>query len=64
MPQYRAYIIGSDGEFQNSVSLECADDEVALKKARQLVGGHHVELWQYTRKIASFDHNSQSIFRA
>jgi len=63
MPQYRAYIIGSDGEFQNSVPLECADDAVALKKAKQLVGGHHVELWQYTRKIASFDHNAQRIFQ-
>jgi hypothetical protein len=64
VPQYRAYIIGSDGEFQNSVPLECADDAVALKKAKQLVDGHHVELWQYTRKIASFDHNAQRIFQA
>jgi hypothetical protein len=55
MPQYRAYIIGSDGELQSSFSLECADNEVALKKAKQLVGGHHVELWQHTRKIAAFD---------
>ena len=46
MTQYCAYIIGSDGEFQNSVSLECADDEVAVKRAKQLVGGHHIELWQ------------------
>jgi hypothetical protein len=64
MPQYRAYIIGSDGEFQNSVSLECVDDEVAVQKAKKLVGGHHVELWQYTRKIATLDHNPQRIFRA
>jgi hypothetical protein len=63
MPQYRAYIIGSDGEFQNSVALECADDEVAFKKAEQLVGGHHVELWQSTRKIATFDHKPQRIFQ-
>jgi hypothetical protein len=64
MPQYRAYIIGSDGAFHNSVSLECADDEVAFKKAEQLVGGHHIELWQYTRKIATFDHKARPIFRA
>jgi hypothetical protein len=64
MPQYRAYFIGSDGEFQNSVPLECADDAAALKKAEQLVGGHHVELWQYTRKIATFDHKPQRIFQA
>jgi hypothetical protein len=63
MPQYRAYIIGSDGEFHNSVALQCADDAVALQEAEQLVGGHHVELWQFTRKIATFDHKSQRIFQ-
>jgi hypothetical protein len=55
MPDYRAYIIGSDGEFQESVPLDCADDNVAMMKARQLVDGHHVELWQLTRKIARFE---------
>jgi hypothetical protein len=54
MPDYRAYIIGTDGEFQESVPLDCADDNVAMLKARQLVNGHHVELWQCTRKIAWF----------
>ena len=64
MPQYRAYIIGSDGEFQNSVPLECPDDAVARKKARQLINGHHVELWQSTRKIATFDHKPHAAFQA
>ena len=50
MTQYQAYIIDSDDEFKNSVTLECADDEVALERAKQLVGGHHFELWQYTRR--------------
>ena len=63
MVQYRAYVIGSDGEFQNSVSLECADDELAVKRAKQLVGGHHIELWQYTRKIATVAHNPHRIFQ-
>jgi hypothetical protein len=64
MPQYRAYIIGSDGEFQNSVPLECADDAIARKKAKQLVDGHHVELWQLTRKIATFHCKPHGIFQA
>ena len=55
MPDYRAYIIGSDGEFQESVPLDCPDDNVAMMKAKQLVDGHHVELWQRTRKIARFE---------
>ena len=64
MPKYRAYIIGSDGEFHNSVLFECSNDEVAFKKAEQLVGGHHVELWQHIRKIATFDHKPQRVFQA
>jgi hypothetical protein len=55
MPDYRAYIISSDGRFQKSLSLDCADDNVAILKAKQFVDGHHVELWQRTRKIATFE---------
>jgi hypothetical protein len=67
MPDYRAYIIGSDGEFQESVPLDCADDNVAMLKAKQLVDGHRVELWQRTRKIAWFEPKTshlQRMFRA
>jgi hypothetical protein len=64
MPQYRAYIVSPDGEFQTSIPLDCADDAVARKKAKQLVYGHHVELWQLTRKIATFDHKPHGIFQA
>jgi hypothetical protein len=64
MTQYCAHIIGSDGEVHNSIPFECPDDQVALKKAEQLVGGHHVELWQHTRKIATLDHNPQRVFQA
>jgi len=64
MTQYRAYIIGTDGEFKSSGPLECADDAVALKKAKQFVDGHHVELWQFTRKIAAFDGKTRRIFQA
>jgi hypothetical protein len=67
MPNYRAYIIGSDGGFQESVPLDCADDNMAMMKAKQLVGGHHVELWQRTRKIARFEPKTghrQRMFRA
>jgi hypothetical protein len=67
MPDYRAYIFGTDGEFQESVPLDCADDNVAMLKAKQLVNGHHIELWQCTRKIALFESkpgHRQSIFPA
>lgn len=56
MPEYRVYIVGSDGHFQSSVPLVCADDDEALEHAQQLVDGHDVELWQRARKIARLDH--------
>jgi hypothetical protein len=64
MAQYRAYIIGLDGEFQNSVPFECPDDALARRKAKQLVDGHHVELWQSTRKVATFDPKPHGVFQA
>lgn len=56
MPEYRVYIIGSDGHFQSSIALECTDDAAAIEQARHLVDGHDVELWERTRMIARFEH--------
>jgi len=56
MPEYRAYIVDSDGHFKSSVPLVCPDDETAKKEAKQLVDGHDVELWQRVRKVATFEH--------
>jgi hypothetical protein len=64
MPQYRAHIFDSDGKFQSSVPLECPDDDIALKQAKRMVDGYHVELWQHIRKIATFDHKPQRIVQA
>jgi hypothetical protein len=60
MPDYRAYLIGSDGHFAEAIPLECADDDEAKKQAEQLVDGHDVELWQRARKIATFDRKPKS----
>jgi hypothetical protein len=62
MPEYRAYIIGTDGHFHNAVPLECADDTEATEQAKQLVDGHDVELWQRARKIATFEHKPKIQF--
>jgi hypothetical protein len=62
MPEYRIYIVGSDGHFFNSVPLECADDSEAADQAKQLVDGHDVELWQRDRKVARFDHKPKTQF--
>jgi hypothetical protein len=62
MPEYRVYLIGSDGHFYSAVPLECADDDEARERAEQLVDGHDVELWQRDRKIAKFDHKPKIQF--
>ena len=36
MAEYRVYIMGPDGHFQNSVALDCADDDAAIEQAKQL----------------------------
>jgi hypothetical protein len=57
MPNYRAYIIGIDGHF-NSTRIEFLhnhpDDTTAIEAAKQLVGGHDIELWDRDRFVVRF----------
>ena len=49
---YRAYVIGTDGHFIRVVELNCADDRVAIKLAKQCIdGGNDIELWQGDRFV-------------
>ena len=52
MPDYRAYIVGTDGHFKSSEVIIADDDEGALKIADKLVDRNNVEVWQLDRKIA------------
>ena len=54
MAAYRAYLIGPDGHIVSRIELLCDDDEAAKNRARQLVDGHDVELWDGAKKIAEF----------
>jgi hypothetical protein len=54
--EYRAYLIGVDGHFYRSVPLNCADDAEAVERAKRLLNGHDIELWQLDRKVAMLDH--------
>ena len=56
MPEYRAYMVGSDGYFWDAVPLVCSNDDEAMEKAKQLVNGSDVELWQRDRQVAEFKH--------
>jgi hypothetical protein len=46
--------MGADGHILNRIDLVCADDDAAKERAKQLVDGHDVDLWQLGRKIAEF----------
>ena len=54
MLEYRAYLIGRDGHIVHRVDILCVDDEAAKERAQLLVDSHTVELWQGTRRIATF----------
>ena len=56
MAEYRAYIIYHDGHFIRAVDIFCDDEETAKERAKQLVDGHDVELWQLERKVETFKH--------
>ncbi|MGB7222924.1 hypothetical protein [Bradyrhizobium sp.] len=51
MAAYRAYILTPDDHIAKAVDIFCEDDEAAKEKAKQLVDGHDVELWQLGRKV-------------
>ena len=55
MHGYRAYIIGRNGHIQDRIDLFCGSEEAAKQRAKQLVDGHAVELWDEARKIARFE---------
>jgi hypothetical protein len=54
MAEYRAYILTPDNHIAKAVDLFCEDDEAAKERAKQLVNGHDVELWQLGRKVETF----------
>ena len=61
---YRAYIIGTDGQFFKAIAIDCDRDEEAIERAKTFVDGHDVELWEHARKVAAFKHKSEESRRA
>jgi hypothetical protein len=59
MTHYRAYAVQFDGNFDGYQSLNCADDEDAIGKARRLVDRSAIELWSGERFITRLEHKSK-----
>jgi hypothetical protein len=64
MANYRAYLIGRDGQFFRAITLDSADDSDATELAKRLVNDHDVELWQGDRKIARFENKLEKTSRS
>ena len=51
MHQYRIYTFREDGHFSTVQRLECADERVAVRKARQFVSREDGELWDQSLRL-------------
>jgi hypothetical protein len=49
--EYRAFVIGADGHFQNFRALVCDTDESAIAWAEQLLEDRPIELWSGARLV-------------
>ncbi len=58
MIDYRAYVVGKDGHFQDFKVVEAENDEEAVAKAQKLVDGHDLEVWYLDRKITVLKSNA------
>ena len=57
MPDYRAYIVGIDGQFNSIIAgflHNHPDDAAAIEAAKQLAEGHDIELWDRDRFVGRF----------
>jgi hypothetical protein len=56
VPDYRVYYVGKvSGHFVGREEFTCPSDEAALERAKQLVDGLAVELWEGDRFIARIE---------
>jgi hypothetical protein len=55
MAEYRAYTVGDDGHFIGFEAFVCADDSEATEKAKRLLNGRDVELWNGPRFVIKLE---------
>lgn len=53
-PKYRATLVGAQGIVVSTIRIAASDDVEARKKAKALVDGHAVDLWEGLRFIDHF----------
>jgi len=53
--EYRADTVGDDGHFVDYRPIVCRDDAEAIARAKRLVDGHDVELWNRARFVIKLE---------
>jgi hypothetical protein len=57
MPEYRIYTIGHvDDQFIAVRSIECPDDNEAIRQAKEMLDAHSLEVWELERFVIRLDH--------
>jgi hypothetical protein len=55
MPSYRLYFLDAGAHISGPpVTIDCADDDEAVKTAKRYVDGQELELWRDSRLVARF----------
>lgn len=52
MSKYKLYFVAAIGHFMDREDIECADDETAIARAREIACGIETELWCGIRRVA------------
>ena len=56
MPAYRIYLIGKDQHIDGAAKVfECADDEEVVYRAKQILDGHALEIWDGARHVGRLE---------
>lgn len=54
VPIYRVYTFEHNRHIAARAEIDCANDEDATDKAKQLLDGHDIEVWEKDRFVAFF----------
>jgi hypothetical protein len=53
MRPYRIFVLDQDGHIKQPPEIvECPDDQTAIEKAKQLLDGKVIEIWESSRLVA------------
>jgi hypothetical protein len=53
MRLYRIFLLGQDGHIKQPPEIvECPDDQTAIERAKQLLDGKVIEIWEGSRLVA------------